>query len=275
MTEPARVLVNGVPGAGIDPLDRGLAYGDGLFESLRIADGRVPLWERHLARLAEGCRRLGIPNPDASQLSAEVSAAAAGLAQAAVRIVLTRGVAGRGYAPPSPRPAPGRIVAAFALPAAPEAPVGLRLRWCRLRLAEQPALAGLKHLNRLEQVLARAEWDDPETDEGLLRDARGRVIGATSANLFIVRGGIMATPAVDRCGVAGVARAEILARWPACEVRELEASEVMEAEEVFLSNAVRGVRPVVALDGRRWAPGPVARGLAEHWRGLFASGGAA
>lgn len=141
---------------------------------------------------------------------------------------------------------------------------GLRLRWCRLRLARQPALAGLKHLNRLEQVLARSEWRDPRIDEGLCLDTGGNVVCATTANLFVVRGGVLATPALDQCGVAGVARAFLLARarrrWPV-QVRALRPAELLAADELFLCNAVRGVMPVRALGERRWQPGPVTAAL--------------
>jgi len=122
-------------------------------------------------------------------------------------------------------------------------------------------------LNRLEQVLARAEWNDKAIDEGLLCDGHGRVIGATSANLFALIDGRLVTPALQRCGVAGVARAEVLAQR-ACEVRDLEMEELLRADEVFLSNSVRGIMPVTVLDERRWPVGPVARELQAHWRAL-------
>jgi 4-amino-4-deoxychorismate lyase len=144
---------------------------------------------------------------------------------------------------------------------------GVRLRLCRLRLAEQPALAGMKHLNRLEQVLARSEWDDPAIADGVLLDASGRVVSTTMANLFAVIGGRLVTPSLERCGVAGVARAEVLAVREA-DVRDLSPGELLHASELFLSSSVRGILPVQALADTVYVPGPVTRALQSHWRGL-------
>lgn len=264
-----RLLVNGLATEQISALDRGLCYGDGLFESIRLVDGRAPLWSRHMQRLADGCLRLRIPLPDPLQLWSEARQASAGLAQAVVRIMVTRGIGERGYVPPAP-PRPNRVVAAFEAPT-PGADVyshGLHMRVCELRLAEQPRLAGIKHLNRLEQVLARAEWNDPAIAEGLLRDSRDRVISATMANLFAVIDGVLMTPALDGCGVAGVARAEVLAVRPQTRVTELSLHELSTASEIFLSSSVRGILPVQSLDDWSYAPGAVTRELQQHWYNL-------
>jgi 4-amino-4-deoxychorismate lyase len=265
----SRTLIDGLPADTISVFDRGLSYGDGLFETVRVVGGRVPLWSRHMARLAEGCRRLHMPMPDPDDLRGELQQVIAGMAAAVVRITLTRGIGQRGYAPP-PAPAPCRIVAAFDMPVLDPhwAGQGLRLRICELRLGEQPRLAGLKHLNRLEQVLARAEWSDPAIVEGLLLDAAGQVIGATMANVFAGIGGAVVTPALDRCGVAGVARAEVLAALPDVQVRDLALDELLAADEVFLTSSVRGILPVQAIGDKVFAPGPVARAMQQHWRGL-------
>ncbi|WP_243043130.1 aminodeoxychorismate lyase [Dyella sedimenti] len=269
MPAPMRVWMNGAPATTVSVLDRGLSYGDGLFETIRFERGGAPLWPRHMQRLAEGCGRLGLPAPEPAQLLHEALAVADGLPQAVVRITLTRGQGERGYAPP-PLPRPTRIVAAFdAPPMRGEGyALGIRTRWCELRLAPQPRLAGIKHLNRLEQVLARAEWRDPAIQEGLLRDPEGHVVSATMANVFAVIGGVLVTPALDRCGVAGVARAEILAASPDAQVRPLREEALRDASELFLSSSVRGILPVQAVDDTVYVPGPVTRALQRHWRGL-------
>ncbi|HXS03461.1 MAG TPA: aminodeoxychorismate lyase [Rhodanobacter sp.] len=264
-----QLLVNGVATGQLSALDRGFGYGDGLFESVRLVDGRAPLWSRHMQRLAEGCSRLRIPPPDPLQLWSEVQRVGADIAQAVVRITVTRGIGERGYAMPA-SPQPSRVVAAFVAPT-PGADVcthGLHMRVCELRLAEQPLLAGIKHLNRLEQVLARAEWSDPAVAEGLLRDSHDRVISATMANLFAVIDGVLLTPALDRCGVAGVARAEVLAIRPAARVTELSLPALSTASEIFLSSSVRGILPVKSLDQWNYVPGAVTRQLQQHWRNL-------
>ncbi|MDE2308182.1 MAG: aminodeoxychorismate lyase [Xanthomonadaceae bacterium] len=265
----APILVNGEPTGLLSALDRGLAYGDGLFESIRFVGAGAPLWPRHMQRLAESCRRLRMPAPDPAQLWREALEVARGMPQSVVRITLTRGVGERGYAPPA-LPQGTRVVAAFAPPQpAHEAyALGVRLRVCEIRLAEQPLLAGMKHLNRLEQVLARAEWNDPAIAEGVLCDRHGRVISATMANLFARIDGVLLTPALDRCGVAGVARAEVLAAYPQARTAELTLEALSGASEIFLSSSVRGILPVQSLDDRAYAPGDATRQLQQHWRDL-------
>jgi len=265
----ARLLVNGEPSTTVSAFDRGLSYGDGLFETIRFVRGVAPLWERHMARLHEGCLRLRQPLPDEETLLREAGRVIDGTEHAVVRITLTRGVGERGYAPP-PALAPTRIVAGFDAPvmSGDAYAAGLRVRWCETQLAAQPLLAGLKHLNRLEQVLARAEWSDPAIGEGLLCDADGQLISGTMTNLFAVLDGVLVTPALDRCGVAGVARAEVLAHRPEAQVRDMHPAELANASELFLSSSVRGILPVQAVGDTVYVPGPVTRALQRHWRGL-------
>lgn len=268
MSAPPRLLVNGRPGDSLPALDRGALYGDGLFETILFAAGAAPLWPRHMARLRLGGERLRLPLPEEAELFAAACAVSAGLARAAVRLSVSRGVGERGYAPPRAAQ-PNWVVSAApasALPADWYAQ-GIRVRCCALRLAAQPALAGLKHANRLEQVLARAEWDDAQIAEGLLRDQSGHVISATAANLFAVVDGVLLTPALDECGVAGVARAEVLARREVV-VRRLSWEELMRAEEIFLTSSLRGILPLRQVDDVMFAPGAVARGLQREWRAL-------
>jgi 4-amino-4-deoxychorismate lyase len=263
------ILVNGVAAESISADNRGLLYGDGLFETLLFVDGHAPLWPRHMARLAAGCARLLLRAPDIDLLAREAARASAGHTRAVVRITLTRGAGPRGYAIADALQST-RIVAASPAPIVPPDwyHSGVRVRTCTLLLSEQPRLAGIKHLNRLEQVLARTEWNDEKIAEGILCDAQQRVIGATAANLFAVIGGRLVTPALERCGIHGVARAEVLAQRPDCEVRDLTMTELMQADEIFLTNSVRGVLPMTALDDRHWPVGDIARALQAHWRSL-------
>lgn len=263
------MLINGSTEGTISPLDRGLAYGDGLFESIRLVGSKAPLWQRHMQRLEESCRRLRMASPDIAQLWEEASLVSRDLPQSVVRITLTRGVGERGYAPPA-FTSPTRIVAAFAPPVviAKNYADGVQMRICELRLAAQPLLAGIKHLNRLEQVLARGEWNDPAIAEGLLCDTEDRVICATMANLFAVIGGVLHTPALDRCGIAGVARAEVLQVCPQTQISDIPLDALLRAEEIFLSSSVRGIVPVRSLGDRVYAPGTITRRLQRHWHTL-------
>jgi len=263
------MLVNGQPQDVVAALDRGLLYGDGLFETVRFVGAAGPLLRRHMQRLVRSCERLRLPVPDPALLWREAQAARGGMAHAVLRITLTRGVGERGYAMPA-APQVTRIVAAFPMPALDPALYrdGVRLHLCGTRLAGQPQLAGIKHLNRLEQVLARAEWNDPAIAEGLLCDMHGNAVSATAANLFAVIDGVPVTPALERCGVAGVLRAELLEAFPRVAVRDLPLAECLAASELFLSSGVRGILPVQAVADKVFAPGPVARAMQAHWRGL-------
>jgi 4-amino-4-deoxychorismate lyase len=260
------LLVNGKPVTAVDPLDRGLAYGDGLFRTIRVSGGKPTLWDRHAAHLADGCKRLGIPVVDAGLLAAEGTSLFADGGDGVLKIVVTRGVGGRGYRPPEVS-VPTRIVARFPLPPAP-APLpngGVRVRLCATRLAIQPASAGIKTLNRLDQVLARSEWGEADTFEGLMLDTEGFVVGGTMSNLFLAVGGRLHTPDIDRAGIKGVMRGAVLdaARSAGIEVAEsrLSVSALAEADEAFITNSVIGIVPVGDLIGRALAVGPIARRL--------------
>lgn len=265
--------VNGAPGEQLSVRDRGLAYGDGLFETIAVRGGRIPLLARHLARLAEGCRRLAIPL-DLALMDSELQAFAGQLGEGVAKLIVTRGEGQRGYAPPQPCQ-PLRILQAAPLPQYPAAHAeqGVRLFPCVTRLAEQPLLAGLKHLNRLEQVLARAEWQDAEHAEGLMCDASGRVIEGVYSNLFLLRGGALLTADLSRCGVAGVMRAELLEQARALgvpvEVRDIGHDELLAADEVFLCNSLYGIWPVRALQAQHWPVGPLTRKLQTIVRDLL------
>jgi 4-amino-4-deoxychorismate lyase len=229
-----RCWVNGIADPGVRASDRGLQYGDGLFETMSVRQGRIVLLERHLARLARGCERLGIGNVPDTELRRELQCAAEQPGAGMVKLILTRGVQPRGYRP-DPQLTPTRIVTAYPAPAYPAdwTRGGVQLRLCDLRLSEQPRLAGLKHLNRLEQVLARQEWSAPVPQEGLLLDAAGRVIGGTMSNVFACIDGQLVTPSLERCGVAGVMREAVLelarARGIDCRQRDLPLPELLRA----------------------------------------------
>lgn len=232
---------------------RGFAYGDGVFETMRAVGGSIPWWPGHRARLALGAARLRIPLPPAERIEVELHDWLACHRDAVVKLIVSRGTGGRGYMPALDAP-PAWALIASPLPS-PVRPGGLTLRWCETRLATQPLLAGIKHCNRLEQILARAEWRDSDIDEGLMLDTDDNVVAATAANLFVLREGRWWTPPVDRCGIAGVCRSWALRAFAAGE-RRLNASEVETADALALCNAVRGILPVARLGDRTWAPHP-------------------
>jgi len=262
------MLVNGVPGDSIAAGDRGLAYGDGIYRTLEARHGTPLLWHWQWQRLAADCAALRLPCPDEALLLREISSVAAKLERAVVKIVLTRGVGQRGYAMPA-ECTPTRIVSASAWAGYPpeRAVVGIVARWCDTRLAIQPRLAGIKHLNRLENVLARSEWTDPAIAEGLMLDMDGTVVEGTMSNLFIVQDGALITPLLDRCGVSGAMRACVLdtAANLGLTVREARLSppQVLAAEEVFLCNSLAGIWPLRELGPQQWQPGALTRRLQQ------------
>lgn len=243
---------------GID--DRGLHYGDGLFETIAASAGRPRFLAAHLARLARGCAALSIPMPDEARLRAEVAQAAALAPHVIVKLIVTRGAAlARGYAIAGGEAA-RRILIAYAWEEGPDhAAAPARVARAERPVARQSALAGIKHLNRLEQVLALTGARRRGLDEVLLCTDDERIVGGSMTNLFLVTGGELVTPPAASCVVAGVMRAAVLraaARLGlACSERELTVADLSRAEAAWLSNARVGLWPVGVI---------VDRGLEVH-----------
>lgn len=251
------ILINGTRTSLINVLDRGLQYGDGLFETIAVVDGRPLLWERHLERLSSGCARLGIPAVDTGLLTCEVMQMCRDHTQRVLKIIITRGVGGRGYRPNQPvqENMPTRILSLHSWPEYPQenASQGIILGLCTTRLGVNPALAGIKHLNRLEQVLARSEWNDPDIAEGLMLDSEGHVIEGTLSNLFIVSGEQLLTSDLSGSGVDGVMRGLVLDMAGAlsipARVTYLDLDDIKNADEIFLCNTLIRIWPVRRFEG--------------------------
>jgi 4-amino-4-deoxychorismate lyase len=257
------IAVNGVIGAGVSPLDRGFNYGDGLFETVRLDSngGRahLPLWPLHRRRLLRSCGRLLI-SLDPQRLDSAVEqllqqAVSHNVEQGVVKIVVSRGVGGRGYLAPESMLAT-LCVGLYPVAVHPLANVeeGIHLHLCQQRLSSNLSLAGMKHLSKLEYVLARSEWRDKKLAEGVLLDAVGNVVEGTFSNVFAVLEGKLLTPALLGCGVAGVMRRLILdVLAPKLGVVVLESdislAELEAADEVFTCNSVCGIWPVLSLSG--------------------------
>lgn len=260
------VLIDGAPRDSISARDRGFAYGDGVFRTIAVTGGKPELWARQLAKLAADCAALGIPAPDKAALAREAALVLAGHDKAVLKIVVTRGAGGRGYKPPEPAE-PTRIVMRAPWPDySPRfSAKGVAMRLCATRLGLQPRLAGLKHLNRLEQVLARDEWSDPVISEGIMCDAEGRVVEGVMSNLFVMSDGRLLTPDLYRCGVAGVMRELVLEIAASlkleAEVTDLSLDDLRAADEVFLTNSLIGIWPVRRFEAQEWPVGPVTRRL--------------
>jgi 4-amino-4-deoxychorismate lyase len=263
------ILVNGTASEYIPALDRGLAYGDGVFRTLLLHKDRPRAWPEHYAKLHADCAALGIQCPDESALRADISHLARGEPDSGIKIIVTRGVGERGYAPVAGANA-CRIAVSFPVPGAYKqyAADGITVRVCDLRLGFQAQLAGIKHLNRLENVMARREWTDSSIVEGLLLDGASNVIGGTMTNVFIVESGALVTPELSQCGVAGVTRARVLRHAPLhgvhCNVTTISLQRLLDADELFVTNSLMGACQVRTLGEKRWTAGDVTNTV-RHW----------
>ncbi len=270
MTQEVSCLVDGRPADAVPVDDRGFQYGDGLFETCRVEEGRVACLTRHLARLSSGCERLGFPQPDLVALRAEIDSFVAATRQGVLKLTLTRGSSARGYGPAGDT-RPRRVLCLSPLPDWPPQAQrdGVRLRFCDTRLVINPRLAGIKHLNRLEQVLARREWHDEAIRDGLMCDTRERVIEGTMSNLFLVTGGVLHTPRLDECGVAGVMRSVVIdlaeREGMVLEIGDISRHDVRYADELFVCNSLIGIWPVASIDGMNDYPvGDMTRALQDR-----------
>jgi 4-amino-4-deoxychorismate lyase len=262
------ILVNGAAADSVAATDRGLAYGDGVFRTILSRQGKPFAWARHYRKLARDCAALELPCPSEDLLARELARALDPASAQVAKIIITRGSGERGYAPPR-EPSPTRIVMSGPAPEYPGefSQAGVEVCICRTRLASQPRLAGVKHLNRLENVLARAEWSDPAVPEGLVLDDDGHLVGGTHSNLFLVESGVLVTPALARCGVAGVTRERVMeaavARGIECREEPVSQGRLLAAEAALLVNSVIGVWAIRACLGHRWTPGEWAKRVRE------------
>jgi len=267
---PNDVLIDGIPADGSWLDERALQFGDGLFETVAIIDEKPCLWDLHMARLAEGCRRLRLPLPDFELLMQESRALCAGVARAVLKLYWTAGASTRGYRRPVPL-RPRRMLRISDWPYA-QTGEGWNLRYCAHRLGTNPMLAQIKHLNRLDQVIARAEWDDPAVGEGLMLGQDGHVVSGSMSNLFVQRDAQLITPAIRGAGVAGVVRglALRLAAQSGVQLVEAEISQeqVHSADALYLSNSLIGVARVARCESRAYDLGRPEHALMAETRRL-------
>jgi 4-amino-4-deoxychorismate lyase len=267
MSGPLEVLVDGVACRQGWPQDRGLLYGDGLFETMLARAGRIRFEADHRARLADGCSRLAI-NAELARIWDQAAATAVRHGNATLRLQVTRGQAtARGYAP-SGREHASAILSVFPAPAAEELPARISAVTLRQCLGENPDLAGLKHCNRLEQVLARQALTGRGAFEGLMASSAGFLISGTMSNVFLELDGELVTPSVERCGVAGVLRTVVLREAAplaiAIRIASLPLAMLARCTALALSNARIGLVAVHELDGRTLGRSPALEQLATR-----------
>lgn len=254
----------------ISPDDRGFQYGDGLFETVAIRQDKPRLWDYHFRRLESGCKRLALELPSTAVLRDRLCRVVAESDHdsefCVAKIIVSAGVSQRGYGRAMPTDSSIYMGVFPAKPVIrPTYEKGAATILCETRLAVGSPVAGLKTLNRIEQVLARSECQRAGAFEGLTLDTDGRLICGTMSNVFITRDKTLATPALDRCGVAGTMRQFILdlleQRGTNVEVRDLEWDELLAANEVFITNSQMGLVPVYRCDDQEWKIGGVTHGI--------------
>ena len=255
----------------LEPDNRGFQYGDGVFETIAVRHGKPRLWSYHMRRLRHACERLGfVPPPEvARHIELALAETKQDSRHCIVKLVVTAANGPRGYARDMPGPT-DIFIAVF--PAREmDASVyrnGVATQICETRLAVGSPVAGIKTLNRLEQVLARSECDSSGTFEGFTLDAGQRLICGTMSNVFLVRNNRLVTPALHRCGVEGVMRQLVIDTCGDVEIGDLTVDDLAAADEVFITNSQVGAVPVCRCDKYRWEVGPttraVMRSLAER-----------
>lgn len=270
-------LVNGSFDQAVSALDRGLAYGDGVFRTIKMRNGLPLSWPFHYQKLVADCAAISIVCPSAELLVSdfqklfEKELFIEGLEQV-VKIIVTRGDSQRGYAPPIIT-VPSRVMIKSAMPEYSSSyyTQGVRLRICDLRLAHQPRLAGVKHLNRIENVLARMEWHDDGIFDGMLLDQSGNVIECTMSNIFARFGNKLITPKLTECGVSGITRQRILGLGStlglATEIRSIDLAAILKADEIIICNSLFGAFQVTDIGNVSWPQ----HGLAAKIRTIIAN----
>lgn len=265
------IWVDGCPAQALPLPDRGLDFGDGLFETLLVVEGRPLHLELHLQRLQAGLGVLGFPDclTEVAKQISEILNSRQVQGRAAMRVTITRGAGPRGYLPPDgTKPRCVISVSQEIEPPANEVLPPARLTLADIRWGSQPVLAGIKHLNRLEQVLAAQQRRAAGADEVLMLDQEGFVISVSAGNIFILESGELLTPVLTQCGVLGTRRRLILdtlapaLNVPAREAR-ISVEQLESASEVFYCNALIGVRPVASFGDKSWSNHELCASLAS------------
>ena len=265
------VWVDGAAEETLWARDRGLLFGDGLFETMLVSEQRLPLWLWHKRRLESSALRLALPL-DMERIEHQLERHLQVLSDGILRLTVTRGVGGPGYAcSESPRP---KIITSWRpRPAYSLHP--LRVTLLQQRIGSSSLLGGLKHLNRLEQVLLQRELSQQhEFDEALVQNEQGQVIEGIASNVFLVKNFVLHTPEIGLAGVLGVMRAWILDRCRGLRVptrvQPLEVDDFLMADEVFFCNSVRGIMPVGLLLWRPLQQGVITSRLKQDVDRVFA-----
>ncbi len=249
----AKNLINGKAFDQIEVFDRALHYGDGVFETIAIQDGKVLCFDEHLNRLEKGCKKIKIPVQDKKIIKNEILSLTENTDRAVVKIIITRGQGGRGYKIPDNIEST-RIISLFPWPdySSELSIFGIKTKLCNYRYSNNPVLAGIKHLNRLEQILARAEWGDKKIIEGIVMNSDNYIIEGTMSNIFCILEKTLYTPDLSLCGIEGIVREKIINLAGKLkfkiEIKKITLDFLLNAEEIFMCNSLIGIWPINSID---------------------------
>lgn len=261
-------LINGIASDHVSVKDRAFNYGDGVFETLAINNSKIHFWAAHFARLQKGCETLGIEPPTESALLNDIKKLQFSDAPAVLKIVVSRGVGGRGYlADQQIQPTTVITVNPWPEDIEKKQQQGIAIRLCKHKLIINPALAGIKHLNRIDQVMARNEWHNDDIQEGLMLDVNDHIVEGTASNIFCFIGDSWVTPPATSCAVAGVVRAQLINKLADTGQqiieRKIQLSELSSVKEMIVCNSVWGILPVVSCEELQFTIGQYSRDLQQ------------
>jgi len=264
----ALTWLNGELTSTIPANDRGLCYGDGLFTTILVVNGQCCLIDKHLSRLQSGIKLLALAQIDFSQLISHLVTIADKLRHGVIKVIITRGAGARGYSSVG-CDSPNVIVSTGTLPAHyPQLRSnGINVGVSTVPLGLNPVTAGLKHLNRLEQVLVRQQIDEHQWQDAIVLDCQGFIVESNMANLFWVNQGILYTPSLDFAGVNGVMRASVIEQAKLLDIEvkidRYRLSSITQAAEIFITNSLMQIVPIVQIEDGQYEIGPVTATLSK------------
>ena len=262
------VLINGEEQSKVSIFNRNMQYGDGLFETCIAKDNRILFWPNHFARLNKGCEKLNIKKIDESYWMSDLKKAFALYEHnnCIVKLILSRGDSSRGYSYKDDI-VPVRVVIISEIKKT-VVNNSFSLEYSDSGYHSNPQLAGIKHCNRLEQILARSNLS---SDEGIMLDENQNVISVTQGNIYLIIGNTLLTPKLDKCGVVGSRRSLILelAKSLNIEVKEdlISADKLKKADEIFISNSVIGIQSVKSIEGDSLGDNPLTEEIKAAFKG--------
>ena len=250
--------------------DRAVQYGDGVFETIAVNENLLKFWKEHYQRLSKGCKVLKIKCPSELFLKKEINKFVKKIKKNKfiLKIIISRGIGGRGYNIPK-KAKPTRILGAYNWPDYPKANFkkGIKMDVCKTRIATQPFLSQIKHLNRLEQIIARSEWQTKNISESLMLDFNENVIEGTMSNIFGVKKNVFYTPVIKFSGIEGIMRNEILKllkkNKEKCKVKKIKLKELLHYDEIFVCNSIFVIWPVTQILKKKFPLGKKTKELID------------